>query len=519
MVIASNQRKTKPLAMDLTYSFLFILLLPLFAFLLFHHLSIKKPTSQGLKPHPLIGHLPHFIKHRHRFLDWISDVLTSNPSHTMGLQIPFQDYGILTANPLNVEHILKTNFGNYPKGQRSTTFLQDFLGQGIFNSDGEQWRHQRKLASYEFNKRSLRNFVVDTVQLEIENRLLPLLRRAEERDEVLDFQDILESFGFDNICKVAFNEDPACLSIDEEEEKKKSMSKEFKKAFGDAQSLSMVRFMDVFPFAWRIKKMLNVGSEKKLRKSMSIVHEFAMKIIRDRRNNKDHDGDDLLSRFSSENENSEEFLRDIVISFVLAGRETTSSALSWFFWLVSTRPDVEEKIVKEVEENRARHGNFREGFDYDKLREMQYLHAAVTESMRLYPPVAIDTLACKEDDTLPDGNFVGKGWFVSYSAYAMGRLEEIWGEDWGVFQPERWLEDGVFKPENPFKFPVFHAGPRMCLGKEMAYIQMKSVAASVLEEFKVEVLLEKGRSPEHVLSMTLRMRDGLPVQVKRRERS
>ncbi|KAJ0980864.1 hypothetical protein J5N97_009119 [Dioscorea zingiberensis] len=436
----------------------------------------------------------------------------------MGFQTPFQDYGIITANPLNVEHILKTNFENYPKGQRSTTFLKDFLGQGIFNSDGEQWRHQRKLASHEFNKRSLRNFVVNTVQWEIENRLLPLLRRAEERDEVLDLQDILECFGFDNICKVAFNEDPACLGTKEEEEK--SMSKEFKKAFGDAQSLSMVRFMDVFPYTWRIKKVFDVGSERKLRESMSVVHEFATKIIRERREKPVGmlcGGEDLLSRFASEKENSEEFLRDIVISFVLAGRETTSSALSWFFWLVSTRPDVEVKIVKEVEEVRARYQNSGESFGFDELREMQYLHAAVTESMRLYPPVALDTLACREDDTLPDGSFVGKGWFVTYSAYAMGRMEEIWGKDWGEFRPERWLEDGVFRPESPIRFPVFHAGPRMCLGKEMAYIQMKSVVASVLEQFSVDVLL-KGRTPEQVLSMTLRMKDGLPVQVKKRER-
>lgn len=56
----------------------------------------------------------------------------------------------------------------------------------------------------------------------------------------------------------------------------------------------------------------------------------------------------------------------------------------------------------------------------------------------------------------------------------------------------------------------------MCLGKDMAYIQMKAVAASVLEEFRVNVLLEKGRVPEHELSLTLRMANGLPVQDKRR---
>jgi cytochrome P450 len=115
---------------------------------------------------------------------------------------------------------------------------------------------------------------------------------------------------------------------------------------------------------------------------------------------------------------------------------------------------------------------------------MHYLHAAITESMRLYPPASADTHGCKEDDFLPDGAFVGKGWLLTSCAYAMARLESISCEDCGEFTPERWLdEEGAFRPENPFKYLIFHAGPRMCLGKEMANIQMKPIAACVLERF------------------------------------
>jgi cytochrome P450 len=94
--------------------------------------------------------------------------------------------------------------------------IEDFLGHGIFNSDGDQWLWQRKAASYEFSKRSLRNFVVDTVRFEIVERLLPLLERAARDGRTLDVQDVLERFAFNNICRVAFGEDPACLAEDEE---------------------------------------------------------------------------------------------------------------------------------------------------------------------------------------------------------------------------------------------------------------------------------------------------------------
>lgn len=67
--------------------------------------------------------------------------------------------------------------------------------------------------------------------------------------------------------------------------------------------------------------------------------------------------------------------------------------------------------------------------------------------MRLFPPVPINSRLTVDDDVLPDGTHVGKGWFADYSAYAMGRMEEVWGRDRMEFKPERWLNgDGAFEP-------------------------------------------------------------------------
>jgi len=213
-------------------------------------------------------------------------------------------------------------------------------------------------------------------------------------------------------------------------------------------------------------------------------------------------------------ESSPEFLRDIVISFILAGRDSTSSALSWFFWLLSSKPDLKQNILKELENIRARNRkNISDAFTFDELRDMHYLHAAISEALRLYPPVPVDSKACLKDDIMPDGTFVAKGWLVTYHTYAMGRIENIWGKNCREFLPERWRENGVCRQESPFRFPVFHAGPRICLGKDMAYIQMKSIAASVMERFEID--MENKDNPEHLLSLTLRMKGGLPVKVKK----
>lgn len=146
---------------------------------------------------------------------------------------------------------------------------------------------------------------------------------------------------------------------------------------------------------------------------------------------------------------------------------------------------------------------------------MHYRHAALSESLRLYSPVPIDSKVCCNDDRLPDGTCIGKGWLISYHAYAMRRLESIWGKNCYEFLPERWLENGIFRSENAYRFPVFHAGPRMCIGKDMAYFQMKSIVASVIQRFIVDVQ-EKNKSPEYVVSLTFWMKNGLQVKVRKR---
>ncbi|KAJ8648703.1 hypothetical protein MRB53_001726 [Persea americana] len=108
----------------------------------------KGSISTGLRAYPIVGNLPDFIKNRHRILEWLTEIVIEHPTNTVTFRRPGKVQGIITANPMNVEHMLKTNFENYPKGERSTALLHDFLGTGIFNSDGETWKTQNKGLSW-----------------------------------------------------------------------------------------------------------------------------------------------------------------------------------------------------------------------------------------------------------------------------------------------------------------------------------------------------------------------------------
>jgi len=491
--------------LSLSSSSLLLCLPPLLCFL---YLKLERPKN-GLRVYPVVGMLPHLIKNRHRFLEWLTGVLQSIPTHTITFKLLGRRGGVFTADPANVEHMLKTNFGNYPKGEH-VDILADLLGHGIFNSDGEQWLQQRKAASYEFNQRSLRSFVVHTVRFEVVERLLPLLQERAGAGAVVDVQDVLERFAFDNICRVAFGEDPACLTQEYE-------SVDLLHAFEVAKSIIMSRF--IFPaWLWRLMRRLNVGPERQMRKAVATIHGYADQIIRDRERGEACNKDDLLSRFAASGEHTDESIRYLVTNFIMAGRDSTSSALCWLLWLVSARPEVEDKILSEIRAVRAASGRGGDPttFSFHELRDMHYLHAAITESMRLYPPVPINSRMCDRDDQLPDGTFVRKGWQMTYCPYAMARMEDVWGKDCEVFRPERWLDEaGAFRPESPCKYPVFHAGPRVCLGKEMAYVQMKSIVACVYERFSLRYVGGKGHPGIH-LSGTLRMVGGLPMQINPR---
>ena len=91
-----------------------------------------------------------------------------------------------------------------------------------------------------------------------------------------------------------------------------------------------------------------------------------------------------------------------------------------------------------------------------------------------------------KDDVLPDGTEVRKGDRVMFITWAMARLKEQWGEDCALFKPERFItEDGSFKPLEGTKLPIFLAGPRLCLGKDMAMLSSSIMLTSALDRFDV----------------------------------
>ncbi|XP_024007483.1 cytochrome P450 86B1 isoform X2 [Eutrema salsugineum] len=473
-----------------------IALLSLF---LFCCLRAKLTNKGGPIQWPVFGITPEFFFHIHDVYGWITRCLTRSQGTFPYQAIWFSgSYGAMTSVPANVEYMLKTNFKNFPKGDFYKERFSDLLEEGIFNTDGESWKEQRRIIITEMHSTRFVEHSFQTTRDLIQRKLLKVMENFSTSQEAFDLQEILLRLTFDNICIAGLGDDPGTLDDDLPEVP-------FAKAFEEATESTLFRFM-IPPFLWKPMRFLDLGYEKGLRKANKSDVLSRLILIESHKRGNEND------RFTVK------FFRQFCTSFILAGRDTSSVALTWFFWLMTKHPEVENKILGEIREIlRQRENNLESEdtkscvFTVKELNDMVYLQAALSECLRLYPPIPMEMKQATEEDVFPDGTFLRKGSRVYFSIYSMGRMESIWGKDCEMFKPERWIQGGQYVSDDQFKYVVFNGGPRLCLGKTFAYLQMKMVVASILLNYSIKV------DQDHVViprvTTTLYMKHGLKVRI------
>jgi len=387
-----------------------------------------------------------------------------------------------TSDVSNVEHILKSNFENYIKGPIFLNNMSDLLGDGIFNADGTLWSSQRKTASHEFSVSRFRDYMTSVFATH-SHELLTVISNQVEAGEAdsMDLQKLFSKYTLSSIADIAFGVDLGVFRDGQ------ACDVPFESAFDNATHLSGDRWTRPF---WWWEKLCGFKEERQLKAEVRIIDEFSLDIITKRRRLSLEaltDRCDLLSRFmqlqEKDGENDDKHLKNVVINFILAGRDTTSNALSWLFYSLGKNPDVEAKLRAEM----ARVLGDKE-LNYEMVKGFDFLHAVLTETLRLYPSVPSDPKYVVNDDVLPSGHKVLAGQQIAYNPFSMGRLESIWGPDAHIFNPERFLDhEGKFQKPSAFKFSAFQAGRRMCLGIDMAYLEMKMAVPLLLKNFKFEL--------------------------------
>ncbi|CAG7861561.1 unnamed protein product [Brassica rapa] len=490
---------------------LFGVLIAFIFFLVFQCFFVCKKSHNValLENWPFLGMLPGILFNLPRIFDWLSEVHEANDM-TFAFKGPwFSGTDMLfTVDPRNINHMLSSNFPNYPKGPEFKKIFE-ILGDGIVAADMELWEDLRKSGHALFHHQNFLKLTVSSTTSKLKNDLVPLLDQAAEENIVIDLQDVFQRFMFDTASILMTGYDQMSLSIEMPEV-------EFSEAADFAEEALFYRHLKPV-ILWRLQNLIGVGVESKMRTASEFFNSMFAKIISTRRKEeksgvkKEQTINAVTyylnadtAKYKLLKPSNDKFIRDVVLSLLVAGRDTSSSALTWFFWLLSKHPQVMTKIRQEINTK----------FDPTDLDKLVYLHAALSESMRLYPPIPFNHKSPSKSEVLPSGHKVEAESKIVICIYALGRMRSVWGEDASEFKPERWIsENGGLKHEPSSKFLVFNAGPRTCLGKHIALLQMKMVALEIIQNYDFKVV--EGQKIKPAPTVLLRIKHGLKVTVSK----
>ncbi|KAG2319063.1 hypothetical protein Bca52824_012276 [Brassica carinata] len=418
-----------------------------FCFLIFFYFLIKKHSGYIKKTlsqsypwnWPFLGMLPSLVLWYNQidFLIWVLE--KSNLTFLFkGPWFTRMDL-LFTVDPANIHHILTSNFSNYIKGTEMKEIF-DVYGDAIFTADSELWKNIRMSSLVMFNHQGFQNFSMRITTSKLKDVLLPLFSHYSEEGTVVDLQDVFRRFMFDTTLVTITGSDPQSLSIEMPEV-------EFAESLENAGDSIVYRH--VIPrFLWKLQNRMGLGQEKKMIEAGATFDRICAKYIDAKREEirsqgTDHDHsnkecEDLLtyfikldtSKYQLLNPNDEKFLRDTIVSLIVAVRDTTSSALTWFFWLISENPNVEAKIRHEIT-NLPKTATSQERpwspIDHKEfLNKLVYLHAALYEAMRLYPPIPLERKTSVNSDVLPSGHKIDANSAIIFPIYALGRMRSVW---------------------------------------------------------------------------------------------
>ncbi|KAG1695971.1 hypothetical protein DVH05_018958 [Phytophthora capsici] len=469
---------------------------------------------------PVLGNAIELLGNSERMYDWVTDQMVPFDGEPFRLSLPGKEDMMFIAKPEHIEQVLKTQFDNFPKSQHIHDVFFDLLGDGIVITNGDTWKRQRRVLVNLFSARALRENMTPISQ-KYAVQLRKIFEKAVESKEALDVFGLMHCYTLDVFGEIGFGTEMKLLD---------GRYQPLAEAIEESQYIVSARFKQ--PDAlWKIKRWLDVGSEKKLRHAIEVIDEHVMGIIsgaiQRRQERKEvgkkanHADKDIVSIILDSMESNNQVVdpvevRNIATAALIAGRDTTADALGWLFHVLSENPSVEAKLRSELLKHLPK---FATDAEYaptvEELNEVHYLEATIRELLRILPAGPLIATQCVRDTVFPDGTFVPKNTDIVVAFYTTGRLKSVWGEDVLEFKPERFLdpETGEVIKVSSSKFCAFSAGPRICVGRNLAFLEMKVVIANIVSRF--HLVPEPGRpKPAYTQGITLGMQAPLMMRVE-----
>jgi cytochrome P450 len=392
--------------------------------------------------------------------------------------------GFVFAHPRDIKHVLQENHRNYWKGVVFAK-LKRIGGEGLVFSDGELWRRQRQLVQPAFHRdriAAMAGMMADATAALLErwSALTP--------DRPLDVAAEMSKLTLGIVSRALFGSE---LGEDEAP---------FRQAVsgGLAYANHLVNHFLTPPLA------VPTATNRRGRRAIADLDRIVWKVVASRRREGRDRGDLLTMLLGARDAETNEAmtdrqLRDEVVTFLVAGHETTAVALSWAWHLIAQHPEVERRLHEEIEQVLEQ----RQPTVAD-LAHLRYTRMVIEEAMRLYPPVWATNRQAYGDDVV-SGHRVRANTTVTVSPYVTHRHPGLW-EDPERFDPERFTpERSAERPEYAY-FP-FGGGPRRCIGNQFAMMEAQILLAMITRRFRLRSVAGHPVEPDPIL--TLRPRHGL----------
>jgi cytochrome P450 len=395
------------------------------------------------------------------------------------------------SDPKLIRAVLQTNQKQYVKNTAYKQ-LKLILGNGLVTSEGELWRRQRKLIQPSFHKQSVYNFF--NTMLASTNEMVNEWKEKLKTKKEIDFSQEMMGITLQIIGKTM-------LSADVKMEAKN---------VGNSIAYLLKAIDQRAMKAINLPLWMPLPSHFKFKSERKVLDDIIYKIISERRKTKEKK-DDLLdmlmeSRYEDTGEAMpDELLKDELMTIFLAGHETTASALTSTFYLISQHPKVYEKLKKEIDEVVGK-----EEMTFRHFQQLKYTKACLNEAMRLYPPVWMVGRRALEDNMVGD-YLIKKDTDILISPYIVHHHPDYWKNP-ETFDPDRWETEEV-KEMDKFTYFPFAAGPRMCIGNNFALFEADIIITKIIQNFSFEYLGQIPPPMDPSITLRVKVGHGMPMRV------
>lgn len=395
----------------------------------------------------------------------------------------------MVMDPPSIRRILKDAAADYPKSEEAQAMLRPALGNGIFLADGAHWRWQRRAAMPVFAPRNLT--ALTPVMTEAAEDVSARLDRA---TGPVDIYPEMMHTAFEVIAAVCMSEDTQIP---------REMAHRAVDAYLD--TAGRASFLDIL----NVPSFVPRPGRTAARFLIAELKQAADRAIRSRMGREPADPPPLLDLLigaedpDTGRKMTAPELRDNLLTFIVAGHETTALALSWSLYLMGFDEEQQERARAEAQEVLG--GRAATAEDVPKLK---FIRQVIMESMRLYPPLAMLSRTATKPDMLRDRE-VKPGDVMLLPFYALHRNECLWDNPNG-FDPDRFADP---KSIDRYAYLPFGTGPRVCIGMDFGLQEATIVLATLLSRFKFTAV--PGRVPTPVMILSLRPDGGVWMNVER----